>query len=68
MRGERPDIVVLDVGLPQMDGWTVLERIGPDRVKYSVLRPRRKLGATAGADSMIEVVRGFGYRYRVRSA
>ena len=24
---ERPDIVVLDVGLPEMDGWTVLERI-----------------------------------------
>jgi DNA-binding response OmpR family regulator len=23
----RPDLVVLDVGLPQMDGWTVLERI-----------------------------------------
>ncbi len=24
---ERPDIVVLDVGLPEMDGWAVLERI-----------------------------------------
>ncbi len=24
---KRPDIVVLDVGLPEMDGWTVLERI-----------------------------------------
>ena len=24
---ERPDIVILDVGLPEMDGWTVLERI-----------------------------------------
>ena len=24
---QRPDIVVLDVGLPEMDGWTVLERI-----------------------------------------
>src|SRR5215469_15522965 len=38
--------------------------IGPDRVKYSVMRLRRKLGASAGADSPIEAVRGFGYRYR----
>jgi len=38
--------------------------VGPDRVKYSVLRLRRKLGATAGTDSPIEAVRGFGYRYR----
>lgn len=39
--------------------------IGPDRVKYSVLRLRRKLG-TAGPGSRIEAVRGFGYRYRAR--
>ena len=38
--------------------------VGPDRVKYSVLRLRRKLGATVGTDSPIEAVRGFGYRYR----
>jgi DNA-binding response OmpR family regulator len=38
--------------------------IGPDRVKYSVMRLRRKLGAQAGGDSAIEAVRGFGYRYR----
>lgn len=41
--------------------------IGPDRVKYSVMRLRRKLGASAGAESSaspIEAVRGFGYRYR----
>ena len=38
--------------------------VGPDRVKYSVLRLRRKLGAAAGPDSPIEAVRGFGYRYR----
>lgn len=38
--------------------------IGPDRVKYSVMRLRRKLGAKAGGESAIEAVRGFGYRYR----
>ena len=38
--------------------------IGPERVKYSVLRLRRKLGSSAGAGSRIEAVRGFGYRYR----
>ena len=39
--------------------------VGPDRVKYGVMRLRRKL---AGADSRIEAVRGFGYRYRNRPA
>ena len=24
---ERPDLVVLDIGLPEIDGWQVLERI-----------------------------------------
>ena len=44
--------------------WSDPFGIGPDRVKYSVMRLRRKLGATSGADSPIEAVRGFGYRYR----
>jgi DNA-binding response OmpR family regulator len=43
--------------------WSDPFGIGPDRVKYSVMRLRRKLGAT-GARSPIEAVRGFGYRYR----
>ena len=42
--------------------------IGPDRVKYSVMRLRRKIGATSGAESTIEAVRGFGYRYRGKSS
>jgi DNA-binding response OmpR family regulator len=42
--------------------------VGPERVKYSVMRLRRKLGANAGPDSPIEAVRGFGYRYRNRPA
>ncbi len=40
--------------------------IGPERVKFGVLRLRRKLGQDAeggGPGSAIEAVRGFGYRY-----
>jgi len=44
--------------------WSDPFGVGPDRVKYSVLRLRRKLGASSGAHSPIEAVRGFGYRYR----
>ena len=47
--------------------WSDPFGIGPDRVKYSVMRLRRKLG-TADADSLIEAVRGFGYRYRAAPA
>jgi DNA-binding response OmpR family regulator len=39
--------------------WDDPAGIGPDRVKYAVLRLRRKLGA---AGALIESVRGFGYR------
>jgi DNA-binding response OmpR family regulator len=44
--------------------WSDPLGIGPERVKYSVLRLRRKLGSSTGADARIEAVRGFGYRYR----
>jgi DNA-binding response OmpR family regulator len=37
--------------------------VGPDRVKFSVLRLRRKLGWSEVSTSPIEAVRGFGYRY-----
>jgi DNA-binding response OmpR family regulator len=44
--------------------WSDPLRVGPDRVKYGVMRLRRKIGRRAGPDSRIEAVRGFGYRYR----
>ena len=46
--------------------WSDPFGIGPDRVKYSVMRLRRKLGTRAGGSSSIEAIRGFGYRYRAR--
>jgi DNA-binding response OmpR family regulator len=39
--------------------WNDPVGIGPERVKFAVMRLRRKLGAAAS----IEAVRGFGYRY-----
>jgi DNA-binding response OmpR family regulator len=47
--------------------WSDPFGIGPDRVKYSVMRLRRKLGGTDDGPSPIEAVRGFGYRYRTSS-
>jgi DNA-binding response OmpR family regulator len=44
--------------------WNDPVGIGPERVKYTVMRLRRKLGADSGTASPIEAVRGFGYRYR----
>jgi DNA-binding response OmpR family regulator len=44
--------------------WDDPTGIGPERVKFAVLRLRRKLGWTDPDDSPIESVRGFGYRYR----
>jgi DNA-binding response OmpR family regulator len=44
--------------------WSDPFGVGPERVKYSVMRLRRKLGTRAKGESPIEAVRGFGYRYR----
>jgi DNA-binding response OmpR family regulator len=48
--------------------WDDPSGLAPSRVKYAVLRLRRKLGWDEGDadDSPIETVRGFGYRYRTR--
>lgn len=39
--------------------------IGPERIKFAIMRLRRKLGQYGGAGVTIEAVRGFGYRYVV---
>jgi DNA-binding response OmpR family regulator len=44
--------------------WNDPLRVGPERVKFGVMRLRRKLGQGAGEPgASIEAVRGFGYRY-----
>ena len=47
--------------------WSDPFGVGPDRVKYSVMRLRRKLDVSGDAGPSIEAVRGFGYRYRAGS-
>ncbi|WP_213453774.1 response regulator transcription factor [Rhizomonospora bruguierae] len=44
--------------------WDDPTGIGQERVKFAVLRLRRKLGWSDPEDSPVESVRGFGYRYR----
>ena len=44
--------------------WDDPSGLAPARVKYAVLRLRRKLGWDDTEDSPLETVRGFGYRYR----
>ncbi len=46
------------------EAWDDPAGIGPDRVKFAVLRLRRKLGWADPDGSPLESVRGFGYRYR----
>jgi len=44
--------------------WDDPTGIAPERVKFAVLRLRRKLGWTDPDRTPVEAVRGFGYRYR----
>jgi len=46
--------------------WDDPSGLAPARVKYAVLRLRRKLDWDDTDDSPLETVRGFGYRYRHR--
>ena len=43
--------------------WNDPLRVGPERVKFAVMRLRRKLTLGEGQATPIEAVRGFGYRY-----
>ena len=43
--------------------WNDPFAVGPERVKFAVMRLRRKLGQSTAASLPIEAVRGFGYRY-----
>jgi len=43
--------------------WNDPLRVGPERVKFAVMRLRRKLGQGEGDNTPIEAIRGFGYRY-----
>jgi DNA-binding response OmpR family regulator len=47
--------------------WRDPTATGPDRVKFTVLRLRRKLGWSGAGDGPIETVRGFGYRFDDRA-
>jgi len=47
--------------------WDDPSGLAPSRVKYAVLRLRRKLGWGEQEEGQIETVRGFGYRYRARA-
>ncbi|MDX6247412.1 MAG: hypothetical protein QOF10_772 [Kribbellaceae bacterium] len=43
--------------------WDDPSGLGPERVKFAILRLRRKLDSDDSADPLIESVRGFGYRF-----
>ncbi|WP_282694578.1 response regulator transcription factor [Streptomyces sp. CC208A] len=55
---------VLGHGRLLREVWGEREDGDPSRVKYTVLRLRRKLAAATGGRTGISTVRGVGYRYR----
>ncbi|HSL57798.1 MAG TPA: response regulator transcription factor [Acidimicrobiales bacterium] len=64
---QRPGLVLSPQQLLEV-AWSDPLGIGPERVKFAVLRLRRRLGWDDPASSPIKAVRGFGYRYQPRSA
>lgn len=62
---QRPDYVLSAEQLLDL-AWGDPLGIGPERVKFAVLRLRRRIGWEDTASSPIQAVRGFGYRYRPR--
>jgi DNA-binding response OmpR family regulator len=63
---QRPEHVLSPEQLLEL-AWHDPFGIGPDRVKFAVLRLRRRAGWDDVATSPLQAVRGFGYRYRPRS-
>jgi DNA-binding response OmpR family regulator len=61
----RPGLVLTPAQLLEI-AWHDPVGIGPERVKFAVLRLRKRLGWSDPATSPIESVRGVGYRYRPR--
>jgi DNA-binding response OmpR family regulator len=62
-----PNLVLSPTQLLEL-AWHDPLGVGPERVKFAVLRLRRRLGWSEAATSPIEAVRGFGYRYRPQAA
>jgi DNA-binding response OmpR family regulator len=60
---QHPNIVLSATQLLEL-AWHDPFGIGPERVKFAVMRLRRRLGWSDPFTSPIEAVRGFGYRYR----
>lgn len=60
---QRPDRVLSPQQLLEI-AWRDPLGVGPERVKFAVLRLRKRVGWHEAATSPIQAVRGFGYRYR----